>query len=156
MFFFSCSGKLSPVPLFSTCPTEWTGKIVKFPRMRKRRWPPLLERNLNLTTSTWARIEMKIWKRKTLCHNCVSLPVIILWSRFTEIVFRRKTFQLNIQYAHHCSLISREIPGIIRRLHEHLWWKYNKNSNVLAMCLVSVKDTYFESSLSKSWVSLSN
>ena len=53
-------GKLSPVPLFSTYPREWTGKIVKFPRTRRRRWPSLLERNFNRTTSTWASIEMKL------------------------------------------------------------------------------------------------
>ena len=78
------AGKLLPVPLFSTYPTERTGKIVKFPRTRRRRWPRLLERNFNRTTSTWASIEMELtpW-----IDNGTSVPAWL----FTQDVNQKPT-----------------------------------------------------------------
>lgn len=80
----SLAGKLWPVLLYWTWPTEWTGKPVKSQKTRKSRWPPLSERNFNHSTSTWPRVLTKIINRK-------QLVVVAFASVFCTAVFSTHT-----------------------------------------------------------------
>lgn len=102
----SLAGKLWPVLLYWTWPTEWTGKPVKSQKTRKSRWPPLSERNFNHSTSTWPRVMTKIINRK-------QLVVVAFASVFYTAVFSSpcmRTMQTQEAYSRppHCVKMSRD------------------------------------------------